>query len=304
MPSAGEVDGKSGGFENGTQQLICTPAGLSFRKVVVGKSETLPVLMTNTGSTSVTVSKMQANAPGFEVANLKLPLTLPPGKHVGFEVVFTPTGLGEAHGTFGFDSNASDPTLPLQVSGVGVNNWALGANPTHLQFGEVAVGRSSTLPVTLTNSGSSTIKVGQDGTTGAGFKFNGLHLPLTLKGGQSFTFNVTFSPQSLGVSDGSVFVTNAADPILTVPLSGTGTASHGVSLSWTASSSLSVIGYNVFRSVAWSGPYIQLNSVLDPMTKYTDSSVVSGATYFYATTAVDSSGQQSTFSNRIRVEIP
>jgi len=37
---------------------------------------------------------------------------------------------------------------------------------------------------------------------------------------------------------------------------------------------------------------------------YTDSTVQSGQTYYYATTAVDSSGVESTYSNQVQVAVP
>jgi len=37
---------------------------------------------------------------------------------------------------------------------------------------------------------------------------------------------------------------------------------------------------------------------------YSDSTVQSGQTYYYATTAVDSSGTESTYSNQVQVAIP
>jgi hypothetical protein len=56
-------------------------------------------------------------------------------------------------------------------------------------------------------------------------------------------------------------------------------------------------GYNIFRGNTSGGPYSKINSVLDPNTAYTDNSVVSGQTYYYVTTALDSSGHESRGSN-------
>jgi fibronectin type 3 domain-containing protein len=37
---------------------------------------------------------------------------------------------------------------------------------------------------------------------------------------------------------------------------------------------------------------------------YSDSSVQSGTTYFYVTTAVDSSGTESSYSNQVQAVVP
>jgi len=86
-------------------------------------------------------------------------------------------------------------------------------------------------------------------------------------------------------------------------LSGTGVVQHTVSLSWTASTS-TVAGYNVYRSTTSGSGYVKINSSLVGSLTYTDSNVVNGRTYFYVTTAVYSSGNESGFSNQATAVIP
>jgi fibronectin type 3 domain-containing protein len=66
---------------------------------------------------------------------------------------------------------------------------------------------------------------------------------------------------------------------------------YSVNLSWNASPG--VAGYNVYRSTGSTGTYSKINPTLDANTAYTDSSVVSGNTYYYEATAVNTSGQES-----------
>jgi uncharacterized repeat protein (TIGR03803 family) len=80
-------------------------------------------------------------------------------------------------------------------------------------------------------------------------------------------------------------------------------AAHTVSLSWDASTS-QVIGYNVYRGTNPNGPYTKINSTLDAVTTYTDSAVQAGQTYYYVTTAVDSAGEESVYSNQADAVIP
>jgi len=81
-------------------------------------------------------------------------------------------------------------------------------------------------------------------------------------------------------------------------------AADTVNLSWDASTSQGVIGYNVFRGSNSGGPYTEINSTLDPITTYTDSTVQSGQTYYYVTTAVNSDQTQSAYSNETEAIIP
>ncbi len=82
------------------------------------------------------------------------------------------------------------------------------------------------------------------------------------------------------------------------------TGAHSVSLSWVASTSTNVAGYNIYRGTAATGPYTKVNSKPVAQTAYTDSSVQSGQTYFYVATAVDSAGNESAYSNQAPAVIP
>ena len=64
-----------------------------------------------------------------------------------------------------------------------------------------------------------------------------------------------------------------------------------------------VIGYNVYRGTT-SGKYSKLNSSLDANTAYSDNTVASGVTYYYAVTAVNSKGEESSYSSPLQVKIP
>jgi fibronectin type 3 domain-containing protein len=71
-------------------------------------------------------------------------------------------------------------------------------------------------------------------------------------------------------------------------------------LSWTASTSSNVSGYNIYRAV-WANSscssFSKINSSLNAGTAYTDSTVSNGTSYCYAATAVDSGNSESGYSN-------
>jgi fibronectin type 3 domain-containing protein len=88
-----------------------------------------------------------------------------------------------------------------------------------------------------------------------------------------------------------------------VALSGSATMpQHSASLSWNTSTSSDVSGYNVYRGTASGGPYTRINSVTTPF--FTDSTVQAGTTYYYVTTAVSTSGTESSYSNQAQAAIP
>lgn len=82
----------------------------------------------------------------------------------------------------------------------------------------------------------------------------------------------------------------------------TGAAQHSVKLSWQASTSAGVTSYRIYRSTVSGGYYGLLTSAAG--LTYTDSSVQSGTTYYYAVRAVNSAGGESTYSNQVRAAIP
>jgi fibronectin type 3 domain-containing protein len=114
------------------------------------------------------------------------------------------------------------------------------------------------------------------------------------------------APASVPNAQVTVTAQSAANPASTASASVTITAAiaHQVDLSWTASTSSSVAGYNVYRGTQPAGPFTKINSSLDTSTAYTDATVVSGQTYYYTTTAVDSSGVESGDSNVVQAVVP
>jgi len=84
-----------------------------------------------------------------------------------------------------------------------------------------------------------------------------------------------------------------------------GTPAHTVTLTWTASTSPNVSGYNVYRGTASGGPYTKVNSALiTGQTNYLDTTVQAGLTYYYVATAMDTSSNESAYSNQAQAVIP
>jgi fibronectin type 3 domain-containing protein len=133
---------------------------------------------------------------------------------------------------------------------------------------------------------------------------------VTVPVGQSASFTVTFSPETSGAASGTLtFTSNAQPATSTEPLTGTGTPApiHTVNLSWNASTTPNIAGYNIYRAVYTSscGPFSKINSALNTTLLYTDSVVADGTSYCYATTAVDSSNEESGYSNTVsNLQIP
>jgi pectate lyase len=85
------------------------------------------------------------------------------------------------------------------------------------------VGSSSTLPVSVINTGTSPVTVSQVVVNGKGFTLAGATAPMTLATNQTAHFNVSFTPSGTGSVSGSVrLVTDAAHRPAMLPLNGSG----------------------------------------------------------------------------------
>ncbi len=87
-------------------------------------------------------------------------------------------------------------------------------------------------------------------------------------------------------------------------VSSAGVPPHSVQLSWSASTSPNVAAYNIYRGTSSAGPFEKITPAPVSDTTYSDTTVVAGGTYYYAVTSVDSSGQESAYSNVAEVEVP
>jgi hypothetical protein len=284
-----------------SQALTASPASLSFGQVATGSTVTLPVVLTNQRNWTLTLTGLQALGSGFSVSAPSLPVKLGYGQKVTLNVTFTPKTTGEAGG------NLSVAGVPLSIPLVGTGTTTavgqLGESPSALSFGKVDVGSSSTQQFALSASGGP-VTISSATSNNSQFTISGVSFPLTIPASGSVQVSVTYAPTGSGAATAALALASNASNQPSESLSGTGVAAaYSVNLAWTASTS-PVAGYNIYRGTT-AGQYTKLNPSLNSTTAYTDSSVASGVTYYYAATAVNSSGQESAYSSPpLQVSVP
>ncbi len=210
--------------------LSFSPTSLTFGSVLVGGSSTLPVQVTNSGTTAITFTSITAVGP-FAVSG-ECPVageTLAPLASCTEQVMFQPTSAGQSGANISFNTSASTGAIPFPVSGTGAQAELI-AIPTSLAFGTAAVGNTSTLTLVLSNLGTTPITGLTLSVTG-GFVVAVPCGVATLAPGQTCPIQVAFSPTTAGVQTGSLVVTSS-DPgsPLTIPLTGMGVANGGFAL--------------------------------------------------------------------------
>ncbi len=202
--------------------LTASPSILRFGGVDVGQTETLIVSVTNSGLTSITLSKVSVTDAVFATPNLTLPLVVSAGQSVEVSISFTPRTTGWTGGMIKFSGSSSSSTLSVQTGGSGVDSQAVTAAPSTLSFGQVPVGGSASLPLVLTNARNWQITITGIQISGSEFSISGATFPLTLSGRQSLALTVNYTPQSAGLNGSSVFISG---PSVSIPVTGTGTTS-------------------------------------------------------------------------------
>jgi hypothetical protein len=305
------LTGSSSSSSSSPGQLSLNPTSEAFPSVTLGDQVSATVTLTNIGGSSVDVSQASVSGTGFQLSGISTPLILTASQSTTFTVIFAPQSTGSASGTVTITSNASNPSLTMDLSGTGTTAAAgqLSITPATLGIGSVVVGTSGHASGSLAASGAS-VTVTAASTNNSAFTVSGLSLPVTIPAGQSVPFTITFTPTATGAASATFSISsNAQTSTTSETVTGTGTAAptYSVNLSWDASSSSDIAGYNIYRAVYTSscGSFTKVNSSLNTTTQYTDTVIVDGTNYCYATTAVNTNDEESSYSNVVSdVQIP
>jgi hypothetical protein len=284
---------------------LTAPTSMNLGTVTIGSSQTKLLSVSNSGGSSLTISGAAVSGTSFSVSGLTFPYTLAAGSSTSLSVTFTPSTTGTVNAALSLSSNASDPSVSVSLTGSGTtSSGTLGVTPGSMSFGSVTIGTTQIESGSLTVSGGS-MTLSSSSSSNSAFTLGGFTLPVTLADGQSLPFTVTFAPAATGTASANIsfFTTNSTSASETASGSGA-TIQHTVDLSWNASTSASISGYNVYRGTVSGGPYAKINTALHSALSYSDSTVQSSRTYYYVSTAVDSSGVESSYSSQVQAVIP
>ncbi|MGA2357550.1 MAG: FG-GAP-like repeat-containing protein [Terriglobales bacterium] len=241
----------SGNFVINKATLSIWPSSLNFGTLYLRQSG-FPqfVTVTNTGSTSVVISKVQitgGNAPS-DYGDLsfcsawfsKPPGTLPPGKScvIGVDAVSVSEPIFSPNASTAYLAITPSGGIPLEVPlTVLVIDPQAAFSSSNLRSGELTFpttskGKTSELSITVTNPGTTPLTLGTPTISSRGGPFavvtsattcTGATIQPTGTGGmKSCVINVTFTPTATGTFTGTLKITdNAENSPQTITLSGT-----------------------------------------------------------------------------------
>jgi hypothetical protein len=210
---------------------------------------------------------------------------------------YTFTGL--ANGTYAITPSHTGYTFSPTSQTATVS----AANVTGINFTDIQQSATYTISGTISPAaGGSGATVTLSGAAGATTVANASG-SYSLSGLANGTYTVTPSNTGYAYSPASNNVTINAANVPGVNFTATVQQAHSVALSWIASTS-TVAGYNVYRSTVSGAQYGKVNSSLVGGLAYTDGTVLGGTLYYYVTTAVDASGNESVHSNEVSANVP
>jgi hypothetical protein len=284
---------------------------LAFGSQAVGAtSAAQTVTLSNTGNGALSITGIAltgANPSDFAQSN-NCGASVAAGGSCTISVTFTPAARGSFTAAVSVADNASGSPQTATLSGTGASP-GVSLSPSSLAFGGVPIDSVSSLQtISLSNTGNAVLSITSlavGGANSSDFAETADTCGGSVVAGGNCTIGITFTPSLAGAETASIAVTdNAGGSPQTVALSGTG--AHDVILTWTASTTSGVAGYNVYRGTTSGGESATpLNPTPIAGTTLADSNVLAGQAYYYVITAVAADGtEQSPGSSEVSATVP
>jgi hypothetical protein len=137
--------------------LIFNPSSLDFGTVLLGSNTTLPIEITNASAAPIIFNSASTSGDYTIAGNCPAAGNpLPRAASCTLQATFAPTQPGTRAGILSLTTSVSALPLTAPLTGIGAQAQ-LQVTPSSLHFGNVALGASATIDVTLTNPGNAPI---------------------------------------------------------------------------------------------------------------------------------------------------
>jgi Abnormal spindle-like microcephaly-assoc'd, ASPM-SPD-2-Hydin/PQQ-like domain len=211
--------------------LAATPTSLAWGDMAVGSSESLTVGVTNTSSTTETITGVTGPSGPFTASGLpSVNSTIAPGVSESISVTYAPTAAENDSSSIVVTSDQGPVTIPLTGTGIEADPQVT-ISPMSLAFGNVTVGHTSTLTFTVANTGNINLTVTKAAPPAAPFApTNPIPENQQLAPTETYTVTLTFTPTAAGNFSGVYEITtDTGQGPMSVQLTGTGVAASGSS---------------------------------------------------------------------------
>jgi uncharacterized repeat protein (TIGR03803 family) len=187
------------------------PASLGFGSQAVNTrstSKTLSIRNLNAGKATLDLNNF-AVTPPFALSATTCGATLSAGKVCSVSIAFAPTGLGPATGTLSVMDNAPGNPQIVTLTGSGIVQTTL--TPISTAFTRQAIGTTSLAKTFTLRNNLLTSLNGISYSTSGPFAVAATTCGTTLASKQTCTVSVTFSPTIIGVTKGTLRVSDSAN---------------------------------------------------------------------------------------------
>lgn len=193
-------------------QIDVSPTSLPFGQRNVGTTTTRSFTISNGGDANLNIGSLGGLAAPFSLApggDACSGQTLSPGHNCDVSVRFQPGTAGSFGDSVTVPSN--DTAASVNVSGSAVvesNDPQLSTSPASLDFGDVTVNQSDSLPVTISNSGTADLTISNIVAPNPPFTLASATCSegATLVPGESCGITVSFAPTQTGTASGTLRV--------------------------------------------------------------------------------------------------
>ena len=218
---------------NGQSSTVQPGATITLPDTAIGSTGSVIVKVQNSGNANGTVNSVNISGQGFQLTSLSttFPITLKANDSFNVSVSFTPTQPGPLTGQlavgsdlFTLSGKGLGPQLGFSYStSTGTIITINATTNTSVVFTPLPVTQSEQLTFVVTNTGTLQATVSNVSIGEANSPFSiptpPASLPITIAPGNSFSFNVAFTPVTVGFAQGTLRVDANV-----VPLTGSGTA--------------------------------------------------------------------------------
>jgi hypothetical protein len=225
--TGGDPGNGTGGDSTGAPKLALSSKSASFGAIAPGDGKSFTFTLTNSGQAAATGVHPWTDSFGFSVLSTTCGDTLAAAESCAITVSFHQSIAAAYQGVMTVDSSAGSLMATLTGTVVATDGTGpiLQLSAYSLPFNTVDVGQSSTLDVTVTNSGIAPAQLTGIGITGAVDVFaQSNDCGSSLAAGASCTVRVAFTPITVGDQAATVVVASDA-PSVALALNGRGAGS-------------------------------------------------------------------------------
>lgn len=207
--------------------LEVTPPTVAFGCTLGGEDSTRTIAISNTGSDDVTILGFSTSTSEF-VAPIATDVVVRAGATIEETIHFQPLIAGPASSSGSLFIRTAEGDVTVALSGVIGAEPMIGTNPTFLDFGDVAVGGSLELCITVSNPSCREIEVLSAATSDPAFTITqgGFPVARTLDAFAEEPLCITFTPTTAGDIDELLTIQGALGKRATVRLRARGIRSE------------------------------------------------------------------------------